>query len=183
MNARFKFLLRATNALVSLLLLVLLLAHTVSGGFMLLGVNGSTAKPLSWAAMALAAVHALIGLFFTFGTISRRGAFAYAGLNARFWAIRASGVAVLLLLCLHVGAFGTVRSGQFVLFEFTAVKFAAHILLAAALAVHVLCALRPMLVSLGMERVLGINPALLMFLSVMLLFSAAALIVYFFMWL
>ena len=50
-------------------------------------------------------------------------------------AIRFSGAALILLLCLHVGVFGRVRSGQFVLYEFTTLKMLVQVLLAAALAV------------------------------------------------
>lgn len=174
---------RRLNALVTAALLVLLAWHGMSGSFMLLGVNAGTGKAAAWTAMALAALHGAIGLALTVPTLraSRRGAL-YLRQNARFWAIRLSGIALILLLCLHVGVFGRVRSGQFVLYEFTTLKMLVQVLLAAALALHVLAGLGPLLVSLGVCRYRVWQGDLLLVFSLLLLFFAAALIFYYAEW-
>ena len=184
MSPRIKAAMRASNAMLSVLLLVLLLVHAVAGGFVMLGINGSTAKILSWSTLVLAAIHAAFGIIFTVDAVmnSCSGSFKYLKANASFWAVRISGIALLLLLCFHVGAFGTQRSGQFVLFEFTLLRLITHLLMVAALGVHILSALRPMLTAAGLGKGLRISPSLMMFLSVMTLFFAVSVITYYVMW-
>ncbi|WP_288297364.1 pilus assembly protein PilX [uncultured Pyramidobacter sp.] len=174
---------RRLNALLAAALLILLAWHGLAGSFMLLGVNAGTGKIAGWTAMALAALHGAIGLALTVPTLraSRRGAL-YLRQNARFWAIRFSGAALILLLCLHVGVFGRVRSGQFVLYEFTTLKMLVQVLLAAALALHVLAGIGPLLVSLGVYRYRVWQGDLLLIFSLLLLFFAAALIFYYARW-
>lgn len=183
MSPRIQGYVRWFNAVLSFVLIVLILIHGVSGGFMLIGINGSTAKLLSWATLAAALLHAAIGISFTVETLCKRiNSTKYASFNASFWAIRASGLAILLLLSAHIGIFGTVRSGQFVLYEFTTLKLVLNFLLAAALAIHLLAALRPMLVALGFYPWLKIAPAALMFLAIILLFFTSAIVIYYIMW-
>ena len=173
---------RKLNALIMAALTVLIVWHGLSGSFMLLEVNAGMSKFVAWAAMALAVLHAIISLWLGARTLkASRGGKLYLRQNARFWAVRASGAALIALLALH-GAFGRVRSGQFVLFEFTAARFAVELLMAAALAVHVLAGLGPLMVSLGVPGWRSKHDGALLFLAVLLLFFAAALTVYYIMW-
>lgn len=174
---------RRLNALVTAALLILLACHGLSGSFMLLGLNAGTGKITAWAAMALAALHGGISLVLTARTIraSRRGAL-YLRQNARFWAIRFSGLALILLLFFHIGAFGRVRSGQFILYEFTTVKMLSQVLLAAALALHVLIGIGPLMVALGVNRFRARLGVSLLVASLLLLFFTTALIFYYAAW-
>jgi len=174
---------RKLNALVTAALAVLIVWHGLSGSFMLLELNAGMSKCVAWSATTLAALHAVLSLWLGARTIkAARGGKLYLRQNARFWAVRVSGIALIFLLVLHMGAFGRVRSGQFVLFEFTAARFAVELAMAAALAVHALAGLGPLLVSLGVPGWRSRHDGALLFLAALLLFFAAALTVYYLMW-
>ena len=174
---------RRLNTVITAVLTVLIVWHGLSGSFMLLGVNTGFGKTAAWTAMGLSAAHGLISLILSARTLrASRGAHSYLRQNARFWTVRLSGIALILLLCLHIGAFGRMRSGQFVLFDFTALRLTIQMALVLALAVHALCGLGPLMVSLGLPSWKSKHDSALLFFAVLLLFFAAALIVYFTEW-
>ena len=53
---------------------------------------------------------------------SRSGGKLYGKQNALFWARRTSGLAILLMLFFHIGVFGRVQDGVYILFPFTTVR-------------------------------------------------------------
>ena len=174
---------RRLNAVIMAVLTVLIVLHGLSGSFLLLELNAVPGKIVGWTAMGFAALHGAISLVLSLRTLraSRSGAL-YLRQNARFWAVRLSGLALILLLCFHAGAFGHIRSGQFVLFEFTTLRAAVQLLLVLALAVHALAGLGPLLVSLGVSSWRVKHDGLLLFLATLLLFFAVALVAYYAKW-
>lgn len=175
---------RKWNAILSLAALVLLLLHGVLESFLLMGAGFLPPKLLPRVAAVLLAVHTVIGVKYTIDSLRvwRKTGAGYFRENKLFWTRRISGFAILLLLFFHFGAFGTVTDGEFQLLQFTGAKLTAHLLLVASMALHIITNIRPLMLSLGVRggrRRLG---DVLFLLSVLLLFMAAAFVVYYLRW-
>lgn len=114
---------RKLNTILSVLLLFICLLHGLMGSFMLLGISSGAGKFLAWIGVGILAAHVL-GLLLTAQIFraSRYGGKPYGKQNALFWARRASGLAILLMLFFHIGVFGKVQNGVYILFPFTTVR-------------------------------------------------------------
>ena len=175
---------RKWNAVLSLAALLLLVLHGVLGSVLLISGESAAVKLLARAGVTLVAVHAVLGAKHTVDSLlvwKKTGA-GYFRENRVFWARRISGFAILVLLGFHFGAFGAVVDGVYQLEPFTWGKLAAHLLLAAAFAVHLLTNLRPLSLSLGVRGGRDRLGSVLFVLSVLLLFMAAAFVIYFLQW-
>ena len=175
---------RKINTILSVLLLVIFMLHGLMGSFMLLGIGSSAGKILAWVGVAVLAAHTVIGVILTINTlkISKNGGNSYLKQNAVFWARRASGLAILILMFFHIGLFGGVQDGIYILFPFTTVKLITQLLLVAALFIHLFINIRPLLVSLGIISYKERRGDIYLILSVLLLFSAGAVIIYYIGW-
>ena len=112
---------RKINTIHSVLLLVIFMLHGLMGSFMLLGIGSSAGKILAWVGVAVLAAHTVIGVILTINSlkISKIAGNSYLKQNAVFWAWRASGLAILILMFFHIGLFGGVQDGIYILFPFT----------------------------------------------------------------
>ena len=175
---------RKINTILSVLLLVIFMLHGLMGSFMLLGIGSSAGKILAWVGVAVLAAHTVIGVILTINTlkISKNADNSYLKQNAVFWARRASGLAILILMFFHIGLFGGVQDGIYILFPFTTVKLITQLLLVAALFIHLFINIRPLLVSLGIISYKERRGDIYLILSVLLLFSAGAVIIYYIGW-
>lgn len=175
---------RKINTILSVLLLVIFMLHGLMGSFMLLGIGSSAGKILAWVGVAVLAVHTVIGVILTIKTlkISKNAVNSYLKQNAVFWARRASGFAILILMFFHIGLFGGVQDGVYILFPFTTVKLITQLLLVAALFIHLFINIRPLLVSLGIINYKERRGDIYLILSVLLLFCAGAVIIYYIGW-
>ena len=175
---------RKINTILSILLLVIFMLHGLMGSFMLLGIGSSAGKILAWVGVAVLAAHTVIGVILTINTlkISKNEGNSYLKQNAVFWARRASGLAILILMFFHIGLFGGVQDGIYILFPFTTVKLITQLLLVAALFIHLFINIRPLLVSLGIISYKERRGDIYLILSVLLLFSAGAVIIYYIGW-
>ena len=175
---------RKINTILSVLLLVIFMLHGLMGSFMLLGIGSSAGKILAWFGVAVLAAHTVIGVILTIKTlkISQNAGNSYLKQNAVFWARRASGLAILILMFFHIGLFGGVQDGMYILFPFTTVKLITQLLLFAALFIHLFINIRPLLVSLGIISYKERRGDIYLILSVLLLFSAGAVIIYYIGW-
>ena len=106
----------------------------------------------------------------------------YLKQNAIFWARRASGMAIMILLLFHIGLFGKVQNGTYILFPFTTVKMVTQLLFVAAIFVHIFINIRPLLVSLGIISYKERRSDIYLILSVLLLFIVGAVILYYIGW-
>lgn len=169
---------RKLNTILSVLLLFICLLHGLMGSFMLLGISSGAGKFLAWIGVGILAAHTVLGLLLTAQTFraSRSGGKLYGKQNALFWARRTSGLAILLMLFFHIGVFGRVQDGVYILFPFTTV------LLVASVFVHLLLNLRPLLVSLGIVRDKEQRGDLYLILSILVLFAAGSIILYYIGW-
>lgn len=175
---------RKWNAVLSLTALALFVLHGVLESLHLIGAEGFNTKELPRLLLTLLVIHAVLGLKYTVDALRvwRKTGAGYFRKNLVFWTRRLSGFTILILLFFHVGAFSETVEGEFRLLEFTQVKLALHLLLAAALAVHLLTDLRPLLLSLGVRTEKDRLGELFFLLSVLLLFIAGAFVIYFLRW-
>ena len=100
--------------------------HGIMGSFMLNGVGSSAGKLLAWIGVGILVVHTVIGVILTVQSLqtAKQSGKMYLKQNVIFWARRASGMAILILLLFHIGLFGKVQNGTYILFPFTTVKMA-----------------------------------------------------------
>lgn len=178
---------RRLNSLVSVLILVLFVIHGVAGGFQLMGVlPGGNQKltVLAWIMAALLAVHVLIGIKLTADSIAvgrKTGSF-YFRANALFWTRRISGFAMLIFVALHLMIFVVSSSGVYRLNMFAGPQLASQILLVLTLIVHVVSNIRPLSLSLGICGIKLYLRDIMLILSIVLLFTGAALVIYYLRW-
>ena len=187
-NGRYQLLLVSENTLDATALpdadILLLSAEEMMGSFMLLGISSGAGKFLAWIGVGILAAHTVLGLLLTAQTFraSRSGGKLYGKQNALFWARRTSGLAILLMLFFHIGVFGRVQDGVYILFPFTTVRLLTQLLLVASVFVHLLLNLRPLLVSLGIVRDKEQRGDLYLILSILVLFAAGSIILYYIGW-
>lgn len=175
---------RKWNAILTAAILVLFLIHAILGGFQLMGVGGTAVKAVAWINVALIAAHTVIGVKLTADTLKvrKQTGVGYFKHNLLFWARRVSGLAVMVLLVFHLTAFGSAGGAAFRLKYFDAFKLATQLLLVAALALHIISNVKPMLISFGIRSLRERAGDILFILSVLLLFMAAAFVVYYIRW-
>lgn len=175
---------RKLNVIISHLILVLFIVHGVLGAMTLTGVGHISPKWIAWTMVALILVHAVIGTIMTVQSLysmKKTGA-PYFKENSLFWARRISGFAVMLFILLHVTAFSYHTYGVYRLKRFTAGKLAVQLMLLLSVAVHIISNIRPLLIGSGVKSLKERAGDILLFLSLLLLFMAAAFIIYYVRW-
>ena len=174
---------RKWNTILSVLMLLIFMIHGIMGSFMLNGVGSSAGKLLTWIGVGIL-VHTVIGVILTVQSLqtAKQSGKMYLKQNVIFWARRASGMAILILLLFHIGLFGKVQNGTYILFPFTTVKMVTQLLFVAAIFVHIFINIRPLLVSLGIISYKERRGDIYLILSVLLLFIAGEVIFYYIGW-
>ena len=176
---------KAINAVVSALMLVLLAVHGLGNSLQLFGVGSVLPAAIGWALAVLAVAHMAIGCALTVSTLREqaRAGTAYWRLNRRFWAVRLSGLAIAVFVVCHVLIFAQLDPTAPVrLSYFGPLQLAVSLLLAISLAVHVLANLQPLMISLGIPSPRGRAADLGVVFALMLLIAALAFVVYFVRW-
>ena len=175
---------RKLNAILTALIMILFLLHAVFGATELVGAGYNGLKIAARACFVLIVVHTLIGIKLTVDTlcVSRKTGVSYFRENRLFWARRISGLAVMILLCFHMFAFGKTTNGVFQIKPFTTVKLIAQILLVLSIALHVLTNIRPALISFGARGLKQHAGAILIVLSLVLLVFITTFIIYYLRW-
>jgi hypothetical protein len=168
-------------------LMVLVLLHGIAGGFQLMGLipgGSSLLEVLAWAMLVLLAVHIVIGVVLTARTLraSAKAGAAYVRENTLFWIRRLSGFALAMLLLLHLLIFVRTGTGVFRLHDFGTQELLGQLLLLAALAVHLLCDVKPLAIALGLHSGRGYGRDMLLILAVVLAFCALAFVIYYLRW-
>ncbi len=175
---------RKTNAILSIAIIILFLIHGVLEAFNLIGTGYISIKLLTRFMLLLVAMHTVIGIILTAKSVSvwRKSGAAYFGENKLFWIRRISGFTIMLLIFFHVTAFGHTVNGTYVLNDFNVFRLTCQLLLAASAAVHIISNIKPLMIALGRKSSIKrcISPILV--LSVLLLFMAAALVIYYVRW-
>lgn len=177
-------LVKALNAFLAAALLVLFGFHGVGNAFQLFGVGSVVPGFLAWMLLIIACLHAVVGVCLTVATFreQRRANVAYWRLNRRFWAVRASGLAIAVLVICHVVVFGQFGGGPFRLSYFGPVQLALNLLFVLSLAVHALANAHPLMISLGVSQPRARAADLGVVVSLLCLFMACAFAVYLIRW-
>ena len=175
---------RKWNGILSAVILVLFLVHGILGGFQLLGAGNIISKVLARGMVLLIGIHVVIGIVLTVQTlkIQKRTGVPYFRKNRLFWARRLSGFVIMILLFFHVTAFSDSSAAVFRLIPFGKTKLIAQILLVAAIAIHVISNAKPLLITFGIRHLREKAGDILFVMTVILLFMAAAFIVYYLRW-
>lgn len=176
---------RKLNTYLSLALCLVFLLHLVMGSFMILGIGHNGGKLLAIAGACALVIHVALSAYSTGRTMTRLGLrhlLQYGWANRLFWLRRLSGLAILILLFGHIGLFGAVIDGQYVLFDFTWPKALLQGTFLTALCVHIATNMRPLFVSLGWSGIAGRCRDVYASLVVFYLFSIVALIIYYVGW-
>ena len=167
---------RKWNTILSVLMLLIFMIHGIMGSFMLNGVGSSAGKLLAWIGVGILVVHTVIGVILTVQSLQT------AKQSGKMYLKQNSGMAILILLLFHIGLFGKVQNGTYILFPFTTVKMVTQLLFVAAIFVHIFINIRPLLVSLGIISYKERRGDIYLILSVLLLFIAGAVIFYYIGW-
>ena len=176
---------RRWNAILTGLILVLFLLHAILGGFQLLAVGDTALKTAAWICGALILLHTVFGVKLTADTLRvwKTTGVGYFRENRVFWLRRLSGLAVMVFLIVHLTAFhGAGTGGSYRLPWFSAGRLASQILLLLSLGVHILSNLRPAMLSFGIPGRKRWRIDFALVLTVLLLFFAAAMLVYYLRW-
>lgn len=178
---------RKWNAVLSMGILVLFLIHAILGGFQLAGImpgGSAVLQMIAWVMMAAIMLHMVIGIRLTVQTwrAGRQAKARYWKENKLFWIRRISGFAVMLLILFHVLIFLGKNESGYRLKLFEGAQLTTQLLLVAAVAVHVISNIRPLMIGLGIKSTREYLTDILLILSVLLLFMAAAFILYYLRW-
>ena len=141
--------LRQVNAVVAALLVLSFAAHGITNGLYLVGVLDEPMKGIAHIAELFAWIHIFIGIFLTvqgFIASAKSGA-SYASENRRYIAVRISGILIAVFMLMHIIGFAHAENQR----AFPLPALIVNLLFVAALAVHIICNLRPQLMSLGLE--------------------------------
>jgi hypothetical protein len=139
---------------------------------------------LAWILIGLVLAHGVIGVLLTAQSVQvwRQTGAPYWRRNALFWVRRLSGFAILVLLCLHVAAFGYTADGVYRLKWFGTGKLISQLLLVASILIHVGTNCTPLRVALGSHSRRGKMGDFLLLVSLLLVFMAVGIIVYYVRW-
>lgn len=176
--------LRAANAVVSALMMALFLLHGVGNAFQMMGVGTPLSKALSHTLVVLCVMHAVIGIVLTVDTVraQREAGTSYPMLNKRFWIVRASGLAIAVLMVAHVAIF-LKPAGDVVRLSFFGMhQLVLSLLLVLALAIHVLANMEPLMVSLGIPLPGARAADLVLALAIMLVLMGVGFVIYYLRW-
>lgn len=151
---------------------------------MLLGISTITLKPFSWLLFIAVILHGIFGIISTIPSIktARKAGSWFFKENAAFWTKRISGVAIMLLLSLHITAYTTSVNGKFFLKEFTTGRLAAQILLILSIFIHLMVSIRSMLIAKGTIKFKERTVDWMLVLSIMMIFFTIAVVAYYVQW-
>ena len=175
---------RKWNNILARVIIVLFLLHALMGSLMLLGLSNISFKPLSWMLFAAVIAHGVLGILATVQAMKsgQKSGKWYLRQNAAYWTKRFSGLAILILLCFHISAYTTTVGGAFFLKEFTFGRMAAQLLLILSIFIHLAVSVKSTLIAKGVVKFKERTVDWMMVLSLMMLFFAAAVVIYFIQW-
>lgn len=175
---------RKWNNRLARIIIILFLLHAFMGSLILLGFSTVSFVWLSWILFTAVIIHGSLGILSTISAlkIGRKTKNWYLRKNASFWTKRISGLAIMLLLIFHITAYTTNVNGHFFLKEFTVWRMLAQILLIAAIFIHLAVSIKSMLIAKGTVKFKERTMDWMLVLSILMLFFAVTVIVYFIQW-
>lgn len=177
---------RKLNTVISLLLIILFLIHAIAGSFQLMKIipgGNELFKILSYILLFLTGLHTIIGIKFTVDSVvaGKKSGNFYFRENAVFWIRRITGLTMILLIICHVFLF-TNNNEVFRLNDFDKGQLILSVLLVLNLLVHILSNIRPILISFGIAGFRVYVKDVMLVLSVILLISVIAFVIYYLRW-
>ena len=179
---------RRANAVITSFIMILFLVHMIWGGLELLGLTkggSSLFFYLSRIMLAFVLIHMLISFKMTLDTLiaCRRSGVSYWKDNKLFWIRRISGIALMFFMACHVMIFrGQKVEGSFLLNYFGIMELLSQLLLVFSLLVHLTTNIRPLKIAFGIEDKGSVRTDLLLVLSILLLLSGLAFVIYYIRW-
>ncbi len=175
---------RKWNNILARSIILLVLIHALFGSLMLLGISTVSVKPFSWILFGAVLLHGILGIAATIPSIKsgKKSGRWYFRQNAAFWTKRFSGLAILLLLVFHISCYTTTVDGVFFLREFTFIRMLTQLLFVLAIFIHLAVSIKSMLIAKGAVKFKEKTVDWMMVLSVMMVFFAVAIIVYYIKW-
>ena len=187
---------RKANAIVSAVMLLLFMLHGVGNAFEIIGVGTPTSKAIAYGALLLATVHAVAGVALSVSDIAsarhtgeagqakqRAKQSHYVWRNARYWAVRVSGLSIAVLIGFHMLTFLQLGgTGAYRVREFDVPQLVQSLLLVVALAIHILANARPLMVSLGVPVPHARALDMILVVAALLVLMAVAFVVYYLRW-
>ena len=175
---------RRINIFVIIGIIITFIFHAVSGSIRLFGADAGSAQLSARLCMFLVLVHVIITTILTVRTLLtiKKSGRGYFRENLLFWARRISGFALLIPLVMHLLVFSGTGDEAYRLVFFHSGRLISQILMAAALALHILTNIHPLLIGLGAKHHGVLSADLLFIISVFLLFCCGAFCVYYLRW-
>jgi hypothetical protein len=159
-------------------ILVLLFAHGILGAILLMGIGNIIIKQLARALFVLVIVHTLIGIILTVQSakVSRHTKALYFRENKSFWIRRISGIAIVILIFIHIMLFGHKPDGSNTL---AWLNMFLQLLLVGSIFVHVISNVKPLLVAFGSQAGKKKKIVIISVFSLLTVFWALAMIIYY----
>lgn len=179
---------RRLNAIVTGMILALFLIHMIWGSLELAGMTSGGNDiflSLSYLMTGLVVLHVIFSLKMTLDTLKaqREAGVSYPGANRLFWVRRISGIALMIFMALHVMMFRGIQTEEgFRLRLFHGAGLAAMLCMVVSLMIHLLTNIRPLKIALGLEDRKDFRVEILLVLSILLLLSAVAFVIYYLRW-
>ncbi len=177
--------LRRINSWISLILIILLVFHLLTGAGIMVGLITGGFEILgliTYIMLALLIVHIVIGFILTIQTskIKNTTKAGYDAENRAFWRRRDSGFLMIIFLILHLLFW--ISIGEFVLRPFRIFQLIVSILLVLSIVIHIGTNIKPLLISFGVrtqDRKVRVIAAII---AIVCLLAAAAFVYYFVRW-
>lgn len=175
---------RKWNNILAQMIIIIFLLHALMGSFTLLGLSNISFKFLSWFLFAIVIVHGVLGILSTVKAVKsgKSNGKWYLRQNGAYWTKRFSGIAILILLFFHISTYTTMVGNKFYLKEFTCGRMIAQLLLILSIFIHLAVSIRSMLIAKGVVKFKERTVDWMMILSLLMLFFAIAVILYFMQW-
>lgn len=175
---------RRINSFVTVGIIVTFIFHAISGGIRLFGADAGSPLTSAWICIGLVGVHVIITTILTVRTLLtiKKSGKGYFKENLLFWARRISGFALLIPLVMHMLIFSGTGDEAYRLVFFHSGRLISQILMVAALALHILTNIHPMLIGLGVKHHRVLSADILFVISVFLLFCCCSFCVYYLRW-
>lgn len=180
---------RRSNAILGIVISALFLLHIIIGSLQLAELipgGNAVMQAGSWLLIAAVIAHTVIGIKLTFDTLTaiKKSGAGYFRENKLFWIRRISGFAVMLFIAAHIILFmGHGSGGAFRLNLFDLPQLMMSILLVLSVMLHIVTNIRPLMIAFGARGAKDFIADMAVILSVLLLASGIAFVVYFVRWL
>lgn len=175
---------RTLNSWIGKLLVLLFAVHGLAAGYMLAELTYiSWVKSVGYAACGLLVLHGLIAIVLSLDAwrAGRAGKW-YWRENTIFWLRRLTGLALLIFLFFHFGAYGGMVGGRYQLREFTTVLYLAQLGLLLSCILHVGVSVKGMLIADGITKYGMWRNISFLILAALLVLMAAAVTMYYAAW-